>query len=514
MSSIFFLARAFQIVTLSALLVLTTTGFSYGNAAVSIADSLRFNKPDNGGASDFLPGLRSPAATVVVQWNQVLRDCIAATNTPPTVAARASSMMHEAIYNAWSYYDRKATPTLSGFPKQNSHGHLANDKAAAISYSAYQTLLDLFPSQQPRLDEKMGRLALAVGGTDQPLPSPAGVGQLAARLLLERRHRDGSNQLGDLAPGRYTDYTGYKPLNHDGIMVDPIRWQALIITPPSGLPFSQKCLTPHWGLVKPFALASGSAFRPAPPASWDSDVIKREMAELIHISAGLTDRQKVIAEYWAGGPSTETPPGQWTAITEFVSLRDRNSLDEDVKLFFAVSQALLDASIAAWDAKVAFDYARPISAIREAYKQHSIQAWAGPELGTRWISGRDWIPYQELDFVTPPFPEYVSGHSCFSAAAAQVIRSFTRGDKFNAAVNVPPMSSTIERYTPRSTVSLTWATFSEAAEQAGLSRRYGGIHFASGDLAGRRLGRRIGELVWEKCNAYFEGKVKLKPMSD
>jgi hypothetical protein len=118
------------------------------------------------------------------------------------------------------------------------------------------------------------------------------------------------------------------------------------------------------------------------------------------------------------------------------------------------------------------------------------------------MSGDRWQSY----ISTPPFAEFVSGHSTFSAASAEILKSFTGSDRLDAQAVFPAGASPLEPgLVPHEDVTLSWRTFSEAADEAGLSRRYGGIHFESGDLEGRALGRRIGALVWEKARAYFDG---------
>ena len=134
---------------------------------------------------------------------------------------------------------------------------------------------------------------------------------------------------------------------------------------------------------------------------------------LLSLSAGLTDRQKVIAEYWADGPSSELPPGHWDLFAQFVARRDRLGLDASVKLFFALTNAIFDGGIAAWDDKAAFDSVRPITAVRYLFAGQQVPAWAGPGKGTQLIDGADWMPYQTAASPTPAFPEYLSGHSTF-----------------------------------------------------------------------------------------------------
>jgi hypothetical protein len=187
---------------------------------------------------------------------------------------------------------------------------------------------------------------------------------------------------------------------------------------------------------------------------------------------------------------------------ELCSRRDAHGLDSDVKLFFVLGNAMLDAGVAAWSRKRHFDSIRPVSLVRSTYAGRSLRAWGGPHQGTQTIDGAQWRPY----IPTPPFPEYISGHSTFSAAGAETLRLFTGRDDLQASVVVPAGSSRIEPGTvPAHDVVLRWATFSDAADQAGLSRRLGGIHFLSGDLNGRLIGRRVAARVVAKAQAYFAG---------
>ena len=173
-------------------------------------------------------------------------------------------------------------------------------------------------------------------------------------------------------------------------------------------------------------------------------------------------------------------------------------------MFFALCNAMFDAGIAAWDAKRAFDSVRPVTAIPFLFASQKILAWGGPFQGTQEIDGAQWIPYQQSTFPTPPFPEYVSGHSAFSAAGAYILGRFAGSDFFGNSVKLDAGSSNIERgMTPANRVTLSWTTFTEAANEAGMSRRYGGIHFELGDLAGRLTGRLAGAQAWRRARLYF-----------
>jgi hypothetical protein len=175
-------------------------------------------------------------------------------------------------------------------------------------------------------------------------------------------------------------------------------------------------------------------------------------------------------------------------------------------MFFALANAVFDASIACWDAKRAYDSERPITSIHFLFAGRPVRAWSGPYQGTQLIDGAQWQPYQPVTVVTPPFPEYCSGHSTFSAAGAEILTRFTGSDAFGASHTTPAGGSRVEPgATPATDVTLSWTTFSDAAAQAGISRRYGGIHFEEGDYAGRALGRQVGVLVWDKAQAYING---------
>jgi hypothetical protein len=228
----------------------------------------------------------------------------------------------------------------------------------------------------------------------------------------------------------------------------------------------------------------------------------------LKLSAALTDEQKMIAEYWADGPRSEAPPGHWCLFGQFVSTRDHHTLDDDVKMFFALTNAMLDASIAAWDAKRAFDSVRPITAIRFLFAGQTVQAWGGRFKGTQMIKGEDWQPYQPFVMTwTPNFPEFVSGHSTFSAAGATILKLFSGSDDFGASYSYAPGLSNVEfGLTPRGKLTLSWPTFTAAADQAGMSRRYCGIHFADGDLSGRIMGRKVAERVWHKVSMLINGE--------
>jgi len=447
---------------------------------------------------------QKPTDNVVLRWNQVALNAIRTTRASPPIAARALAITHTSIFDAWAAYDNVAVGTQFGgrLRRPTAERSLAN-KETAVSFAAYCSLVDLFPSQKGTLlDPAMRSLGYDSSDHSTDPQTPNGIGNLACQAVLQFRHHDRSNQLGDLQSDPYSDYTGYTPANTTEILIDPNKWQPLRV---NGI--QQKWLLPHWGFVTPFGLTFGSEFRAYAlskgPFAYPSVSYWRQARQVVELSAHLGDTEKVIAEYWADGPNTETPPGHWNVIAEDISRRDGHDLDQDVKLFFILGNALLDSSISVWDVKRYADSIRPVSLIRGMFSSSMrITAWAGPGLGTRTIECKDFRSY----LPTPAFSGYVSGHSAFSSAAAEVLKRFTGSDYFGGSFTAEPGSSLIEPgLTPTIPIRITWSTFSEAADQAGLSRRYGGIHFESDDLVGRAMGRLVANEVWRKAISYIDG---------
>jgi hypothetical protein len=453
---------------------------------------------------------------VVVQWNVATLQAVRDTHPGPPICARMLAIVSTCIYDAWAAYDATAVGTrLGGSLRRPPTERTVANKETAISFAAYRALADLFPQpdQVQQFADRMRSLGYDPADASTDVTTPSGIGNVAAQAVLQFRHHDGANQLGDLHPGAYSDATGYTPVNTPDQINDPDRWQPLRVPDGHGGSVVQTYIAPHWGNVVPFALASGAQFRPATgPARYGTPEYEQQCRELLAYSAQLTDRQKVIVEYWADGPASELPPGHWCLFAQFVSRRDHLGLDDDVKLFFALTSAVMDAGIVAWDAKRVYDSVRPITAIHYLFKGQKVQAWAGPYQDSGEIDGANWKPYQLSGFVTPAFPEFISGHSTFSAAGAEILMRFTGSDAFGASATKAAGSSPAEPgRVPATDVTLSWATFSDAADEAGLSRRYGGIHFADGDLTGRKLGRAVGALAWEKARAYFSGTASPAP---
>lgn len=455
---------------------------------------------------------------VVIQWNQAVLQGVRDSTLGPPMVARALAIVHTCAFDAWAAYDQNAIGTQLGgtLRRPGSERSLAN-KNEAISFAAYRSAVDLFPGDKALFDALMANLGYDINNTSIDVTTPAGIGNVACNAVLTFRHSDGSNQLGNLAASGvpYADYTGYTPVNlpstvpvsNISTIENPNHWQPLTY-------FNGKVVTTQtfvgaqWFKVEPFAMSSPDQFLSLVslfgPALYGSDEYVQQAQQLIDFSANLTDEQKMIAEYWANGPHSELPPGHWDLFAQFVSQRDQHTVDEDVKMFFAITNAIFDAGIASWDGKRALDSVRPVTAIPFLFHGQQIQSWGGPGKGTVTMDGSLWIPYQPSTFPTPPFPEYISGHSTFSAAGATILALWTGSENFGDSVTFAPGSSVIEPgITPAQPVTLSWPRFHDAADQAGISRRYGGIHFEAGDLVGRAVGDLVGLQAWQKAQYYF-----------
>jgi uncharacterized protein DUF6851/vanadium-dependent haloperoxidase-like protein len=457
--------------------------------------------------------------TIVVQWNQAVLQGVRDSTLGPPMVARALAVVHTCAYDAWAAYDKHAVGTqLGGQLRRPTKEHTLANKNKAISFAAYRAAVDLLPGDKVKVfDPLMAQLGYDINDTSADIRTPSGIGNVACAAVLAFRHNDGSNQLGTLSASGlpYSDYTGYVPQNKPSTVpvsdlstiLNPDHWQPLtynngtaVVTPPF--------VGAQWFKVIPFALTSPDQFQAFigrfGPALNGSTTFLQQAQDLLALSAGLNDQQKMIAEYWANGPHSELPPGHWDLFAQFVSTRDHHTVDEDAKMFFALTNAIFDAGIACWDAKRHFDSVRPVTAIPFLFHDQQVQAWGGPGKGTITIDGTNWIPYQPNTFPTPPFPEYTSGHSTFSAAGAEILKRFTGSDDFGASVTFAPGSSVIEPgLTPQHAVTLYWATFTDAANQAGISRRYGGIHFELGDLVGRATGKLVAKQAWRRSLSYF-----------
>lgn len=426
------------------------------------------------------------AKSIITEWNPVVIEATIKNTPQPTVGTRTMMIIFTSAYDTWAAYDNTALGAVTENSLDGTGGAptLANMNEA-VSHAIYNAILVVAPNSKVEAETFMTSKGYALDASS----APAVLGRTVAQRVVESRNNDGSNH----ANG-YADTTGYQP--KPTTVLDA--WQPLRVPLSNPEGNVQRALSPHWGAVKTFAINTPE-FRLPPPASLGTARWDAQLQQVIDISANLTNEQKVIAEFWR--PQRGTPPMLWGELTAVVSERYNFDLADDAKLYFAIHSAMFDAGITCWENKYVYDYIRPVTAIRNMGNV-MIQSWGGVGKGTVTLPASEWIPYQSADQPTPPFPEYTSGHSTFGGAWSEILRQFTGSDHFGYGRTFTTLAfegTTIEP------VELYWETFTEAAQEAGMSRLYGGIHFMDANLNGQACGKLVGGAVWHKASKLFKG---------
>jgi hypothetical protein len=427
----------------------------------------------------------------------------------PTVTSRYLGLVFVTIFDAWSRYDEKAVPVyLNGVERVPEKERTLENKSKAISYAAFRALSEYFYSDTTLLRDYMVSLGYDPDNRSLNPTTPEGIGNLAAKSVIEARKNDGSNQYADM-PGSdgkpYYDYTGYKPANTPDKNVEINRWQQKYFADGKGGKFAPSCLTPHWGKVKPVALKSADQFRSPPPPLVGSKQLEAEVKEVVDLQANITNEQKALVEFMRDGPASVQQAGHWLKFAMNVSVRDSHNLDQDVKLYFLTEVTAMDAFIACWDTKMHYDYARPYALVHHYYKGKKIRGWAGPEKGMQEMLGEEWRPYSPDNFLCPPFPAYVSGHSTVSGGCGEILKLYTGSDHFGEEVKRVPGELT-EPNNVGDTVIIKMPTFTETANMAGISRVIGGYHIQVDNVEGLALGRKVGQEVFKWYQQHIREK--------
>ncbi len=395
------------------------------------------------------------ADDIVLKWNQQVLDSIRAEKTPPPIATRALAMTHIAIYDALNEIEGNHRPYSFNFPGVSVLNPPADVSA---STAAYIVLKRLYPNR----DAQFRTLWLSsFKPADGAIKNAAAVawGSYVGNLVNSYRAGDGSTRVVNYVPR--TGCLNWRPT----------------------LPLFAPALLPQWPRVRPFGVGNVVFFRAPAPPRVSTDAFASAYREVFELgSATSTTRtadQKQIAYFWEDGAGTVTPPGHWQVITRSLSERFLLSRIENARLFALLSIAQADAAISCWDTKYWYNFARPIQAIRE-----------------RCFNRRD-LP-QDVNWTplipTPPFPAYTSGHSTFSGASSRILELYFGTD--NIAFSGP--SPDPQRW-PNDLpgVVRSWTSFSQAAEEAGMSRIYGGIHWQFDNVEGLAAGRAIADQVFD-----------------
>ena len=420
----------------------------------------------------------------------------------PTITSRYLGLIFVAVFDAWSRYDEKAFPVyLEDVNRTPPKEHTLSNKEIAISYAAFRTLNEYYFSDKLLFAKFMTELGLDPMNESLDPSTPEGIGNLAAKAVIEARKGDGSNQYGEEAGSNgqaYFNYVGYEPVNSADKNVDPNRWQPKYFSDGKGGKYAPGCLTPFWDKVKPIALKSGDQFRPGPPPMIGSEQLEKEVREVIDLQVNLTDYQIALVEFMRDGPQSVQQAGHWLKFAQEVSRRDNHTLDQDVKMYFLNQVVAMDAFIASWDSKMFYDYARPYALVHQYFENQKIKAWGGEGKGMIDMDGNEWRPYSPEIFLCPPFPSYTSGHSTISGACAEALKMWTGSDEFGSeATLVAGALTEIEAENLGDTITLKFPSFTETAEMAGISRVLGGYHIQADNVAGLELGRNVAKETWK-----------------
>jgi hypothetical protein len=571
--------------------------------------------------------------SIARRWNEQALAAIRRDLPRPTVHARNLFHLSAAMWDAWAAYDAKASGVF--VRERHTADDVPSARRAAISYAAYDVLAHRYrnavggATTLACLRAVMSDLGYDANDEHDTGDDPIALGNRIAHIAIAKTANDGANEDKD-----YADVTGYEiqnpPLVFDSpgtTLERPEHWQPINLSVaatqngiilPAGV---QTYIGAHWGGVVPFAMRRASDavpwHDPGPvphvgPAmkDWVVEVIQKTAAvdssdpttidigpgAYGHNSLGANDGKgwaknpvtgqpyapevvprcdfaRVMAEFWADGPNSETPPGHWNTLANSVAdapgfqrrlFGKGEPLDPlawDVHLYLALNGAEHDAAIAAWDIKRRFSTVRPISLVRwmgakgqssdpsgpsydpgglplvpgliEVVSRESsapgqrhaalapfvgqvaVRDWLGEPgdrahqvSGVGWVRAVDWITYQRRTFVTPAFPAFISGHSTFSRAGAEVLASLTGSPFFPGgfAEWVAPKDKflTFEKG-PSTEVRLQWASYYDASDEAGQSRLWGSIHIPPDDFAGRRVGHAVGLDAVALARRYFDG---------
>jgi hypothetical protein len=574
-----------------------------------------------------------PAAqgSIARRWDEQLLGAIRRDLPRPGVHARNLFHTSLAIWDAYAAYDDALTGYV--VKEHLTAKDLGAARQEAISYAAYRVLSHRYanaiggPLSQACFDAFMAKLGYDPSDTTDLGSTPRALGNRIGAQVVATFADDGANEANN-----YADPESFEPdspnlvVDHPGSHAkDPTLWQRLVLAKAetqNGIPANagaQVYIGGQWAKVTPFCLVRaqpGQAYLDIGklPATLDDDLVAASVDvlrrssqldvsddTLIDISPGAlgnnslgsndglgrpknpvtgqayapqpvkrSDFGRVLAEFWADGPNSETPPGHWNVIANHVADDaafqrrlfgtgpELDPLAWDVHAYLAINGALHDAAIAAWQLKRKYVSSRPITLIRymaehgqrtdsslPSYdpqglplidglielvtpessapgERHAelaryvgevaVRSWRGEPgnhvtdvAGVGWIRGVEWIPYQRRTFVTPAFPAYASGHSTFSRAAATVLAGLTGSEFFPGGVasySFQPGYLFFESG-PSAPVSLQWASYYDAADQAGQSRLWGGIHTWFDDFDGRRIGAQIGQRALARVQALF-----------
>ncbi|WP_181785546.1 DUF6851 domain-containing protein [Streptomyces phytophilus] len=426
-------------------------------------------------------------------------------------------LLQTSWFDALAPYHPTAVGVYSRIPRRPAEESATNrNKNIAGLYAMFQVVKAVFTERAPVLRQALGALGLDPDDESGDLSTAVGIGNTAGKAIAAARAGDGMNALGGkdrTYNGQpYEDYTGYRPVNTADELADPSRWQPAVEPHrrrtdggpgDKGIFTAQRFATPQLGLVTPQTYRDPAQFKLAAPDHLDHNdagAYRKAVDEVLAASAGLTDEQKVKAEFFEHTPLSVTLSPRAAAMAHDLDL------DGWAQLFLVCSTARFDSLIAAWHHKRAYDAVRPFSAVRHVYGSKPVTAWGGPGKGTvEAIPADEWTGYLPVG----NHPEYPSGFTVLTAAQAQAARSFLGDDVLDWTHAFPAGSGQKEPGTvPATDLELSWATWTDFENDCATSRVWAGAHFTKTAETSLAFGTQFGDLAHTFVQRHVNGDVK------
>ncbi|WUI01404.1 vanadium-dependent haloperoxidase [Spirillospora sp. NBC_00431] len=464
---------------------------------------------------------RSPAAAPDFDWdngdvffeflyptiNPVIRRLVSPRGMDAPQVLRTTTLLTTSWFDAIAPYHPTAVGIYSRLGRRpSSERATKRHRNIAIMYASYRILNVTLAQNADGWRKMMTSAGLDPDDDRENRTSPSGIGNLAAKGVLNAKRHDGMNQLGDKGGQKYNrqpymDYTGYEPANTAYELRDPSRWQPAILTKGTGIFTVQQASVPQWGRTKPYSFTDPKEFIVPPPKNSDyrnKAAYRRQVDEILAASAGLTEEQKLMAEFF----NDKFKSIGYAAISE--AHNRKLGLDEYVHISAATDIAAYDTGIVVWLNKYKYDAMRPFTAVRHVYGGQRVTAWGGPGKGkVKDLPAEDWLSYLEVG----DFPEYPSGSTTIYGAVAQLGRRFFGSEEINLSWTFAKGSTDFEPgITPTADRTVRWTSWSQFAREGGLSRLWGGVHFMSAIEVGWKVGPRLGDRVYEFIRDHVEGR--------
>ena len=508
----------------------------------------------------------SESKTIVSKWIDAITTEVANGNvksegglTGPTVSARLYSMIGTAAYEAWQLTDSQSKSSIGlGSGIESFSGEkldtlisatilkVAELESSGITEEGLKNLRDL------AITEEAKNLRVFINSPD--FRANERIDKVSSSIAAAIENLYGAD--GYDLPQTYTPVS-----SGPGNVIDIEKWTPEYNSSGNTNSGLQTYLTPQWGELTPFAISKDALSDITEKAKTPESFLLRESdsynlaqgtvtdgltgqtfdidksligtyinpkfiqqtEEVIGWSQQLTnDNQgsinKATAEFWEDGGGTPFPPGTWLVIGQAKSLEEGFDVGQDAKLFQGLGASVHAAAISAWDLKLTENYARPVRTVRELSRLGLLTDEDGdPSNGSQFrafnretgtvdlIAGIDFETYQlPGGGYSPPFSEYTSGHSTFSAASAEFLERFTGDTKFPGTIE---MELTFPYPNGSKRVTLNYETFADASAAAGSSRLFGGIHFADGNTFGGVVGQEIGSAIF--ANLYNDNVLNI-----